>query len=132
MSRKLKQIVVTAKVPATTIKAAGRLKKKSAAPPITTAAEMSAKAQPRPSRVALSTTVRLGAAVMSAVSDMYQLVPLCLNNFCHGDTEPFIDDNHFTAGDQAIIHVDVDRFPDFAVQFDDCAAAEFEELIDLH
>ena len=36
------------------------------------------------------------------------------------------------AGDKPIVHVDVDRLADLAVEFDHRAAAQLEQLIDLH
>src|SRR3546814_8993296 len=42
------------------------------------------------------------------------------------------DLDHLAAGDQPVVHVDVDRLADLAVEFDDGAAPELQELAHLH
>src|SRR5690606_8276066 len=42
------------------------------------------------------------------------------------------DDYDLAAGDQPVVDVDVDRLADLAVELDDRAAAELEQLADLH
>src|SRR5258708_1238454 len=55
-----------------------------------------------------------------------------LDDFGHRHAEALVDDDDLAARHQAVVDVDVDRFADLAVELDDGAAAELEELAHLH
>src|SRR5437763_15688887 len=55
-----------------------------------------------------------------------------LDDFRHRHAEALVDDDDLAARHQAVVDVDVDRLADLAVELDDGAAAELEELADLH
>src|SRR3546814_6197407 len=50
-----------------------------------------------------------------------------LDDLRHGDAEVLFHHDHLTTGDQPVVHVDVDRLADLAVELDDGAAARSEE-----
>src|SRR5580658_3275786 len=58
--------------------------------------------------------------------------PFRLDDFRHRYAELFFDQNDLAASDQAVVDVDVDRFADLAVEFEHCAGAELEEIVDFH
>src|SRR5579863_3907387 len=55
-----------------------------------------------------------------------------LDDFGHCYAELFLDQDHFAAGNQPVVDVDVDRLADLAVKFEDAAGAEFEQVVDFH
>src|SRR5258708_15887901 len=55
-----------------------------------------------------------------------------LDDFGHRHAEALVDDDDLAARHQAVVDVDVDCFADLAVELDDGAAAELEELAHLH
>src|SRR5437868_15503402 len=55
-----------------------------------------------------------------------------LDDFRHRHAETLVDDDDLAARHQAVVDVDVDRSADLAVELDDGAAAELQELADLH
>src|ERR1700732_2423102 len=61
-----------------------------------------------------------------------RLGPFGLDDFRHGDAEALVDDDDLATRYQAVVDVDVDRLADLAVELDDGAAAQLEELADLH
>src|SRR5215469_7712286 len=55
-----------------------------------------------------------------------------LDDLRHGDAELVLDQHHLAACHQAIVHVDVDRLADLAVELEHGAGAEIEELAHVH
>jgi len=46
------------------------------------------------------------------------LVSLTFDDFGHGHAKPVFDDDNFAARNQSVININVDGFPDLAVEFD--------------
>src|SRR6185437_8143576 len=69
---------------------------------------------------------------LMVLSSRRQLRLTRLDDFGHGDAEPILDQNDLAACDQAVVDVDVDRLADLAVELDDSALAELQELADFH
>src|SRR5579871_3210426 len=63
-------------------------------------------------------------------ADLGRLVRL--DDLRHRDAEPFVDDDDLAACDQTIVDIDIDRLADLAIELDDGAAAELEQLAHLH
>src|SRR5579871_589411 len=59
-------------------------------------------------------------------------VTLRLDDFRHGDAEPVLDEDHLAAGDEPVVHEDVDRFAHLAVEFEHGPGSEFQEIADIH
>src|ERR1700681_2137157 len=55
-----------------------------------------------------------------------------LDDFRHGDAELLLDQHHFAARNQAVVHVDVDRFADPAVELQHRAGDKIEEIAHVH
>src|ERR1044072_3540841 len=55
-----------------------------------------------------------------------------LDDFRHGHAELVFHQNHLAARHQAIVDVDVDGFPDAAVELQHGAGAELEQFADVH
>src|SRR5258705_10863528 len=55
-----------------------------------------------------------------------------LDDFRHGDAQPVFHQHDFAARDQTVVDIDVDGFADLAVQLDDGAATQLEQLADFH
>src|SRR5580765_4275259 len=60
------------------------------------------------------------------------LSPLGFDDFGHGDAEAILDEDDFAAGDETVVDVNIDGFADLAVELDDHAAAEFQQLRHFH
>jgi hypothetical protein len=61
------------------------------------------------------------------------LEPIALDDFRHGNAEPgLVDKDHFAPGDEPIVDINVDRLTQLAIEFDDSAAAQLEQLANLH
>src|SRR3546814_840076 len=149
ISPRLKEMVVTRKVPPITMRTEGTSRNEATWPLSSMAPATIAKAPPTPSSVAKSTVVPIRGAWISTaacppvlgawVSTMMPLpvsllaaAAIGLDDLRHGDAEVLLHHDHLTTGDQPVVHVDVDRLADLAVEFDDGAAAELQELADLH
>src|SRR3954466_486849 len=57
---------------------------------------------------------------------------LRLDHFRHGHAEFVLDQHDFTARDQPVVDVDVDRLADLAVEFKHGAGAEAQQIADVH
>src|SRR5882724_10892126 len=55
-----------------------------------------------------------------------------LDNFRHGHAKLVFHQHHLAARDQAVVDIDVDRLADAAVEFEDGAGTELQELADVH
>src|SRR5436190_6573144 len=55
-----------------------------------------------------------------------------VDDFRHGDAELVLDEDDFAARYQTIVHVDVDRLTDAAIEFQHGAGTEAEKLADVH
>src|SRR5690606_34357430 len=118
-----KLIIVTRNVPPSTSRTEGRLKKDASDPPSSTAPVISVKLPKSPKTVALSILFAIGRL---------PLPPVGLDDFRHRDAKPVFDDDNLAARDQAVVDIDVNRFTDFPVEFDDRAAPELQKLADPH
>src|SRR5690242_11579750 len=113
----LKDMVVTASVPPSTIRRPGKFRNVAIDPPSAIAAITSASPPNRPNTVAPSNRVRRGVAWTSAISAMEPALRfLSLDDFGHGDAEAVVDHHDFAARDQAIVDVDVDGLADLAIE----------------
>src|SRR5258708_4799263 len=55
-----------------------------------------------------------------------------LDDFGHRHAQPVVDDHDFAARHQPVVDIDVDRLADLAIELDDGAAAELQQLAHLH
>src|SRR5437764_8845510 len=53
-----------------------------------------------------------------------------LDDFRHGHAQPLVDDHDLAARHQAVVHIDVDRLADLAVEFEHAALPELKQLGD--
>src|SRR5258708_5270015 len=60
------------------------------------------------------------------------LMAFRLDDFRHGDAELVFHQHAFAARHQPVVDVDVDRFPDAAVEFEHGAGTELQQLADVH
>src|SRR5512138_1487981 len=149
ISLRLNETVVTRKVPTMTIRIDGTSRKAAAWPLSIMAPAIMAKAPPTPNSVAKSTVaptrgawistsacppalVAWVSAMMPVLWDRSVAAAVDLDDLRHGDAEVFFHHHDLATGDQPVVHVDVDRLADLAVQFDDGAAAQLQQLADLH
>ena len=54
------------------------------------------------------------------------------DDFRHGHAQPVFHQHDFAARHQPVVHIDVDGFADLAVELDDGALAQLEQLADFH
>ena len=57
---------------------------------------------------------------------------VALDDFGHGDAEAVLDENHFAARDEAVVHQNVDRFADLSVKFEDGSRCDLQKVADGH
>src|SRR3546814_9391215 len=145
ISPRLKEMVVTRKVPPITMRTEGTSRNEATWPLSSMAPATIAKAPPTPSSVAKSTVVPIRGAWISTaacppvlgawVSTMMPLsvsllaaAAIGLDDLRHGDAEVLFHHDQLTTGDQPVVHVAVDRLAHIAVELDDGAAAQPQEL----
>src|ERR1700742_3148296 len=54
------------------------------------------------------------------------------DDFRHGHAEAFFDQHHLAARDETVVYIDIDGFTDLAVEFDDGALTELQQLAHFH
>src|SRR5215213_7824869 len=57
---------------------------------------------------------------------------IALDDFGHGDAEALVHEDHLAAGNKTVVDQDVDRLADPAVEFQDGARRQLEEVADRH